>query len=336
MTLRGIAVAVSFLALAGCASPPKEAKMYDGPVQTGREVILQTDSPAGNRSVSITKVDGARPLGGAEALLGGGARTVYLLPGRHTVEAKFTEGSSFAYSRNLSFAGEPGKVYFVRAEPASRNFLGTTSVRFWIQDGTGNRVSGVDVSSGEPPGAVASAPAAAALPPRPSGCTQLSFTDGSSACMVDFEVLSVKIGMPGGLSVLDRANAARTFAYATSEAGPGCQATYGMAWNNPNGDDDERAHRQCETVVKKDTRNLDGCRCSVTVPAGGRVPITQKEFVAKTFALYYRLLDSYRASNQFQSQWGEIVQLKKTLQAREQAHYQRLAGVARSGMDAPK
>jgi len=139
-----MALIVGALAVAACASTLPEVKMYDGPVQPGREVRLEAAAGAGK--VEIVKVDGKAPVGGL-AGLDHQARAVSLLPGKHTVVAKFSERDSVAYSRELWFVGEPGKTYFVRADPASASFLGTTSVQFWIQDGAARRVGGVVVGN---------------------------------------------------------------------------------------------------------------------------------------------------------------------------------------------
>lgn len=140
--MRNLALIAGALAVAGCGGTLPEVKMYDGPVQTGQEVRLEAAAGAGK--VEIVKVDGKAPVGGL-AGLDHQARAVFLLPGKHTVVAKFSEGSGVAYSRELWFVGEPGKTYFLRADPASASFLGSTSVQFWIQDGTARRVGGVVV-----------------------------------------------------------------------------------------------------------------------------------------------------------------------------------------------
>ena len=318
--------------------------MYEGP-PTRAEARLETTHP----QVKIVEVDGKGPVAYFEAVwFGDRTRVVYVLPGKHVVQFKFTEGTSYAYSQRMWFIAEPGKTYRGLTETASRNFLvGTTSVRFWIHDSSGRPVGGIGKGPDVPepvaapiapsaPAAPSSAPALAVAAPSSKpladlvsatpGCKgkALSFSDGSRACMEQFEVFSAKIGVTSGISALERANTSRTFAFAVAANEQGCRAAQSWHWNGAGGGDEARAREICEASTKKGARNPDKCLCTAIVPVDGNVPMTQKEFVAALFGNYYRMLDGYRRSEAYQSRWAEIDGLKKNLLAQEQDHYQRL------------
>jgi len=86
--------------------------------------------------------------------------------------------------------------------------------------------------------------------------------------------------------------------------------------------DDAKVRQSCDDAMKKATGK--DCGCVLIVPTDGKVPMSQKEFVTRIFDYHYRLINTYLLSGQSRSRAGELVQLRRSLQLSEQAHYQRL------------
>src|ERR1051325_6184311 len=104
----------TFIVLAGCASPV--VQLYEGPtLAASQQVILRVEARgrtfAGER-IDIQQVDDKHTLGTGEGILSAstGAQAVYLLPGKHTVRARY-RGPGSAVTANLWFVGEAGGSY---------------------------------------------------------------------------------------------------------------------------------------------------------------------------------------------------------------------------------
>ena len=146
--MRKLLPAVFFLALAGCSSPVKQ--MYEGPtLAPSQQVILRVEDRgrtfAGER-IDIQLVDDKRTLDIGEGIFSSstGAQAVYLLPGKHTVRARY-RGKGNAITANLWFVGEAGGSYLVKADQAG------DGLKVWIEDEkTGKPTGGVRGSPDEP------------------------------------------------------------------------------------------------------------------------------------------------------------------------------------------
>ena len=146
--MRTLLVVVFFLALAGCASPV--VQLYEGPtLAAAQQVILRVEQRGrtfvGER-VDIQQIDDKHTLSTGEGILSAstGAQAVYMLPGKHTVRARY-RGKGNAVTANLWFVGEAGGSYMVKAGQTG------DGLKVWIEDEkTGKPVGGVRGSGDEP------------------------------------------------------------------------------------------------------------------------------------------------------------------------------------------
>ena len=146
--MRSLLSVVFVLALAGCAAPV--VQLYDGPTRASAEqVVLRVEARgrtfAGER-IDIQQIDDRHTLSTGEGILSAstGAQAVYLLPGKHTVRARY-RGPGTALTANLWFVGEAGGSYLVRTEKTG------DAVKVFIEDEkTGQPTGGVRGSADEP------------------------------------------------------------------------------------------------------------------------------------------------------------------------------------------
>jgi hypothetical protein len=147
--MRNATLAILLLALAGCASPVRQ--MYEGPtLATSQQVILRVEDRgrtfAGER-IDIQQVDDRNTLDTGEGIFSSstGAQAVYLLPGKHTVRARYRKRGGTAVTANLWFVGEAGGSYIIRAGETG------DGVKVWIEDEkAGKPTGGVRGSPDEP------------------------------------------------------------------------------------------------------------------------------------------------------------------------------------------
>lgn len=147
--MRNATLAILILALAGCASPVKQ--MYEGPtLAPSQQIILRVEDRgrtfAGER-IDIQEVDDKRTLDIGEGIFSSstGAQAVYLLPGKHTVRARYRKRGGTAVTANLWFLGEAGGSYLIKAGETG------DGVKVWIEDEkAGKPTGGVRGSPDEP------------------------------------------------------------------------------------------------------------------------------------------------------------------------------------------
>ena len=138
--MRNATLAILLLALAGCASPVKQ--MYEGPtLAPSQQIILRVEDRgrtfAGER-IDIQLVDDKRTLDIGEGIFSSstGAQAVYLLPGKHTVRARYRKQGGTAVTANLWFLGEAGGSYLIKAGETG------DGVKVWIEDEKAGKPTG--------------------------------------------------------------------------------------------------------------------------------------------------------------------------------------------------
>lgn len=139
---------VLILALAGCAAPV--VQLYQGPtLAPSQQVILRVEQRGrtfASARVDIEMVDDKRTLDLGQEIASGsrGAQAVYMLPGKHTVRARYRGPGTTAIA-NLWFVGEAGGSYLVKGGQVG------DGVKIWIEDEkTGQPTGGVRGSPDEP------------------------------------------------------------------------------------------------------------------------------------------------------------------------------------------
>ena len=146
--MRRLLPVLVFLTLAGCASPV--VQLYEGPTRAPSEQVILRSEARGRtfvgERIDIQQIDDRHTLSTGEGILSAstGAQAVYLLPGKHTVRARY-RGKDTALTANLWFVGEPGGAYLLRAEKTG------DAVKVFIEDEkTGKPTGGVRGSPDEP------------------------------------------------------------------------------------------------------------------------------------------------------------------------------------------
>lgn len=148
---------------------------------------------------------------------------------------------------------------------------------------------------------------------------KMTFTDGSTACMEQFEPLVMVIN-EGGRNIADDAQLVRTHSYAILASDSTCLGSSGWSWNGAN--DDERAIKSCESSANRKSSKSD-CRCTSLIPVSGAVAMTQRDFVKTLFNFAYELIEQRRARTLASGLSSDVV--KRGLEVKEQMHYDRLA-----------
>lgn len=151
------AVGVAML-LAGCASAPNVfVDEADAPPPDQRVTLRGSFGASTNHFVNMFRgmaivnvqtIDGKAPIVDL-GVLERGARTVYMLPGKHTIGMQWTEHRGTRVWRAKGeawFVGEAGRTYRIVAERVAYD-----AIQFWIEDEkTGARVGGIPGSADEP------------------------------------------------------------------------------------------------------------------------------------------------------------------------------------------
>lgn len=153
-----------------------------------------------------------------------------------------------------------------------------------------------------------------------AACTsmQLSFADGSQACLESFEPLNLDVGP----NIAKLASTKRTFSYAIPADRPQCPAGAGWAWNYGNGQDEKHAVANCERIANEKAKaaglsEAGHCHCRVMIPSNGHVDLSQRDFVSAIFTNAYGVIDEMPDAL-------NLGELRVELQRNEEAHYRRL------------
>lgn len=176
------------------------------------------------------------------------------------------------------------------------------------------------------PGSTATAMAApmqaSPLPAAPRKCEikRISFTDGSTACMEDFEVFHNMRPPPQGIALIEYFRGKSSSTYALPTPGKPCRPNHGWAFNSPTHQhNDAAAVSACEQYSKQQDFR---CTCMALIRSDGNVLMTQREFVKVLFANAYAILDMRIAEDA--SRAPGLREGKSKFMASEQRHYARI------------